>query len=168
MDTDQSSAPSTVRTDTLDRLADRIEAEIDRIRRRRPHLEDRLDRAAGILVTHLACPRQRVIRVRVGVDGQARFLVNGKGGNVYTVLPADWSCSCPDYEYRGKGCKHSLAAYILRRAVLPAQRKRTCDGCDGRFPRGEMVEIQDHHENEQYFVGDLLCAGCADRAGVPR
>ena len=138
-----------MRTDTpLDRIADRVELEIDRLRTKRPHLEDRIDRASGIIVQHLACRRQRVIQVRIGASGQNTFLVNGSKGAAYTV-----------------GCKHSLAAYILRRAVMPARRPRTCDGCEGRFPRGEMVEV---HENEQYFPGDLLCRSCADRAGVER
>ncbi len=166
MATTESSAPSSVRTDTaLDRIADRVELEIDRLRRKRPHLEDRIDRASSIIVQHLACRRQRVIRVRIGASGQTTFLVNGSKGAAYTVDPADWSCSCPDYSYRGKGCKHSLAAYILRRAVMPARRLRTCDGCEGRFPRGEMVEV---HENEHYFPGDILCLKCADKAGVER
>jgi len=160
---DQSVAPPARTSTRLDQVADRIEQEIDWIRSKRPALSDRLDRAAGIIVQHLACRRQRVIRVRVGADGRVTFLVNGKGGVVYSVSPTDWSCSCPDYEYRGKGCKHSLAAYILRRAVMPARRLRTCDGCDSRFPRREMVEV---HENEHYFPGDLLCRSCADRAGV--
>ena len=42
-------------------LLDRLEAEIDRLREKRPHLEKRLDRAANILVVYLDCPRSRVV-----------------------------------------------------------------------------------------------------------
>lgn len=43
-------------------------------------------------------------------------LVNGSNGNVYTVIygetPSDslykydWSCTCPQYKFRGGECKH--------------------------------------------------------------
>lgn len=168
MATTESSAPSTVRTDILDRIADRVELEIERLRRKRPHLEERIDRAAGIIVTHLACPRSRLILVRIGASGQTTFLVNGTKTTPYEVDSVNWSCTCPDHEYRGKGCKHSLAAYILRRAALPARRLHTCCACDHRFPRGEIVEVQPEHENLTHFPGDFLCLACADRAGVPR
>ncbi|MDP9426658.1 MAG: hypothetical protein M3P37_11675, partial [Actinomycetota bacterium] len=77
-----------------DELARRIEAEVERLRRKRPVLGERLNRAAKLLVTHLSCRRQGVIRVRVA-GGRPRFLVSGSGGAVYVVDPADWSCSCP-------------------------------------------------------------------------
>jgi hypothetical protein len=32
-----------------------------------------------------------------------------------------------------------------------------CDGCGERFPRGELVEVQ---ESLTYFAGDLLCSEC--------
>src|SRR4051812_37828064 len=92
-----------------------VEAEFDRIKRARPHLASRINRAGHILTVHLSCPRQRMIKVRVR-DGQARFLVNGSEGTVYVVDPADWSCSCPDAMQRGKGCKHGIACYVLSKA----------------------------------------------------
>ncbi len=171
MDTDQSSAPSTVRTDTLDRLADRIEAEIDRLRRKRPHLEERIDRAANIIVAQLSCRRGRPIRVRISPSGSARFLVNGSGGAVYTVNPESWTCSCPDHHRRDAVCKHALACYVLNRAAQPAPlttrvKVRECDGCQQTFARRDLVEVQHEHQNEHHFPGDVLCRGCADRSGV--
>ncbi len=140
----------------LDALVERIEREIERLREKRPHLQARIDRAANLLVTHVSCPRQRVIRVRVR-RGRPRFLVNGSGGSVYVVDPADWSCSCPDFHRRGKGCKHSLAAYVLWRAARPAPKGLRCEACGDRFPRRVMVEVR---ESLTYHEGDLLCTPC--------
>lgn len=150
-----------------DELLDRIEGEIHRLRERRPALSDRLDRAAGILVQHLSCPRQRVIRVRLR-EGQVRFLVKGSGGAVYVVNTTDWSCSCPDAHRRGKGCKHGLASFVMWRTAQPRRvpRVRTCAGCSGRFPAGEMVEVMEEHESLTFFVGDPICASCALAHGV--
>ncbi len=97
-------------------IAERIEQELARVRAARPALSSRISRAENILVTHLSCRRQRVIRVRVGGDGRGTFLVNGSGGAVYTVDLESWQCSCPDAHRRGKGCKHALACWALWRA----------------------------------------------------
>ncbi len=51
----------------------RIEEELSRLREKRPALDGVIDRAAGIIVTHLSCPRQRVIRVRYGLNGRYKF-----------------------------------------------------------------------------------------------
>ncbi len=153
-------------TNPLDEIADRVEQEIAHLREKRPHLEDRIDRASHILVVHLSCPRSRMIRVRIVANGRSKFLVNGSGGNVYTVDPETWSCSCPDHHRRNMVCKHGLSCYVLNRAARPVGvRLRDCDGCQQPFPRGELVEV---HENERYFPGDRICRGCADRAGVER
>ncbi len=125
-----------------DELARRIEAEVERLRRKRPALGERLNRAANLLVTHLACRRQRVIRVRVYADG-ARFLVSGSAGAVYVVDPTSWGCSCPDFHRRGKGCKHGIACYVLARASRPAPKLPACTACGDRFPRRVMVEVQE-------------------------
>ncbi len=108
-----------IETSVSQTIAERIEQELDRLRRfadaARPALATRIDRAGDILVTHLSCRRSNVIRVRVGADGP-RFLVSGSGGAVYVVDPASWECSCPDAHRRGKGCKHALACWALWRA----------------------------------------------------
>ncbi len=96
-------------------VAEAVERELGRLKAARPHLAGRIARAENILVTHLSCRRQRVIRVRVR-DGRARFLVSGSGGAVYVVDPGDWSCTCPDHHRRGAGCKHALACWALWRA----------------------------------------------------
>ena len=98
---------------SVERIAEAVERELERVRAARPHLAGRVDRAGNILVTHLSCRRQRLIRVRVGRDGRARFLVSGSKGAVYVVDPADWSCTCPDHHRRGAGCKHALACWAL-------------------------------------------------------
>ncbi len=141
---------------SLEEIAGRIEAEIDRLRAKRPALGERLDRTANLLVTHLSCRRQGVIRVRVS-GGRPRFLVSGSGGAVYVVDPADWSCSYPDAHRRGKGCKHSLACYALVRASRPAPKLPACTACGDHFPRRVMVEVP---ESLTYYEGALLCTPC--------
>ncbi len=101
-----------IETSVVETIAGRIEQELARVRAARPSLASRVARAENILVTHLSCRRQRVIRVRTNADG-ARFLVSGSKGAVYVVDPADWSCSCPDHHRRGAGCKHALACWAL-------------------------------------------------------
>ena len=96
-------------------VAEAVERGFARLRASRPALSSRISRAENILVAHLSCRRQRLIRVRVNADG-ARFLVCGSGGAVYVVDPSEWGCSCPDAHRRGKGCKHALACWALWRA----------------------------------------------------
>ncbi len=89
--------------------AEAVEQVLERLKAARPHLVERIARAENILVTHLSCRRQRVLRVRV-CDGRARFLVSGSKGAVYVEDPTTWSCSCPDHHRRGAGCRFSVAA----------------------------------------------------------
>jgi hypothetical protein len=111
-----------IESSVVETIAERIEQELARVRAARPVLSSRISRAENILVTHLSCRRQRVIRVRVR-DGRPRFLVSGSGGAVYVVDPETWGCSCPDHHRRGKGCKHALACWALWRAsARPATR----------------------------------------------
>jgi hypothetical protein len=125
-----------------ERIADAVEREIELLRRLRPHLDARLDRASGILVLHLSSPRARTLKVRVGADRRPRFLVRStNGGGVYVVDPADWSCSCPDFHRRGGAspCKHGLAAFILWRAGR-RQEGKGCERClNGWVYLGERV-----------------------------
>ena len=165
--TNRSLAPTQAQPNPRDAVLDRIERELHRLRDQRPGLEDLLDRAANILVTHLSCPKSRTVRVRIAASGRRSFLVAGSHGAVYSVDPSDWSCSCPDAHRRGKGCKHSLVAYVLHRAAKPAVRKRTCCGCDVRLPRRELVELHpENHDGMVHSDGDLLCQPCANRSGV--
>ena len=98
-----------------DVVAEAVERKLERLKSARPHLAERIARAENILVTHLSCRRQRVIRIRIA-GGRARFLVSGSKGAIYVVDPCSWECSCPDAHRRGKGCKHSLACWALWRA----------------------------------------------------
>ena len=93
-----------------------IEQELERLRAARPQLSSRISRAEDLLVTHLSCRRQRLIKVRVNAAKRC-FLVSGTttAGAVYVVSPDDWSCSCPDAHRHGRGCKHALACYVLGR-----------------------------------------------------
>lgn len=170
----ESSVARIAHHDPLELIADLVEEEIARLRKRRPGLSERLDRAANILVAHLACRHggrtSRTIRVRLRADGRTRFLVKSlnKQGAVYAVDPTDWSCNCPDYHRRGATtvCKHSAACYILWRI---SHGMRPCAGCRRRFPRRDLIELhEDNHDDLTYFHGDFLCGGCADGAGVIR
>ncbi len=113
-----------IETSVVETIAGRVEQELARVPAARPSLASRISRAEGILVTHLSCRRQRVIRVRVS-GGHARFLVASQGskGAVYVIDPASWECSCPDHHRRGAGCKYALACWALWRAsARPALR----------------------------------------------
>lgn len=151
-------------TITVVQIAERVERELERVKAARPALASRVERAGNILVTHLSCRRQRLIRARVNGDG-TRFLVSGSGGAVYVVRPQTWECSCPDAHRRGKGCKHALAVWALVRAsARPAPRLRECAGCLGRFEGRELVEVGDDHLT--FFEHDELCGPCALEHGV--
>ncbi len=168
-----------IATSVVEAIAESIERELARVKAARPALSPSVSRAEGILVTHLSCRRQRVIRVRVRM-GRARFLVSGSGGAVYVVDPSDWSCSCPDHHRRGAGCKHSIACWALWRAsarpalpgvevaedlreVVAASKLRSCAGCSGRFHCRDLVEVR---ESLTYFEGDLLCPTCRRDSGA--
>ncbi len=123
-------------SESRDRIAQAIEAEIEVLRELRPHLSSRLDRCAGLLVAQISYPpRSRPVRVRIGASGKARFLVNSltSPGVTYEVDVKTYECSCPDAHRRGKGCKHGLCCYILKRAAreVSSARKPGCGGCDG-------------------------------------
>ncbi len=159
----KSSASPPARTTDPDELAAKIQEEIDRLRKKRSGLLDRIGRAERILVLHLSCPRQRPIKVRVR-QGRPRFLVNGSGGSVYSVDPEAWTCSCPDFHRRGKGCKHALSCYVLVRASRPPKLP-SCTACGGRFPHAELVEIMEDDESLTWFPGDKLCKSCLLECG---
>lgn len=122
--TDSSVAPPAPTTtpppEAVNALLDRIEQEIDRLKRARPGLEARITKASNILVAHLAGrPAMPVVRVRISKTGRPRFLFTSLTGNgaVYTVDPVSWQCSCPDHQRRDAACKHGLAAYVLARVA---------------------------------------------------
>jgi hypothetical protein len=100
-------------------LLEKIEEEIARLRQQRPALEMVIDRATGIITTHLACRRQRVIGVRVGLGGRYKFVFRSlrELGASYVIAPGVWSCTCPAHHRTGGPCKHALAAYVLWRAA---------------------------------------------------
>ncbi len=169
---------------SIEQIAEAVEQELARVRAARPSLSSRISRAEGIVVTHLSCKRQRVIRVRVS-GGRPRFLVNGSGGAVYVVNPSDWSCTCPDHHRRGAGCKHALACWALWRAsarpascvedlehvgeiIECAPMLRSCTLCGDRFIGPELIEVGPEEAEWSLVVseGEALCRPCAGRHGV--
>ena len=82
------------------------------------------------------------------------------GTSVYevTIGRKGESCECRDFEFRGSGCKHIVAATVAR------AKTGRCDGCGGRFPRRELFEVEEGHLT--FFEGDELCRPCAVRHGV--
>jgi hypothetical protein len=77
------------------------------------------------------------------------------GIGVYAVNLKTSECSCPDRVPEGERCEHlSAAAYKKAKTA-------TCSGCRKRFRHRELYEVHDWHESLTWFVGDLLCEGCA-------
>jgi SWIM zinc finger len=160
---EHSVSPPAVPSTPQELLAERVEAELDRLRVARPALADRLDRAAGILLLQLSSPpRLRPVRVRVGAAG-ARFLVSSvtARGCVYVVDPRSWSCSCPDWHRRDgtSPCKHGLAAFILWRAGR-RQEEKGCERCyRGWVFLGEQVVDRDSGEVVEAY-NPVPCRHC--------
>ncbi len=167
---DESTAlPARTHPTPLQEIAARLERELDRLKERRPELAPRADRAANLLICHLCCPRQRVLRVRVA-GGRPRFLVSGSKGAVYVVDPASWSCTCPDHHRRGGACKHAIACWALSRAARPARKPCPCSGCGRRLPREELVEVGPEAAEMSLGAreGERYCKPCAALEGVVR
>jgi hypothetical protein len=143
------------------RIVEIVERELERLRKLRPSLEARIDRASGILLLQLASPpRTRPVRVRVR-GGEARFLVpsSSVGGEQYSVNPEAWSCDCPDFRRRGAACKHVLASYVLRRAAHAPS--KGCQVCfEGWVHIGEdVVDAETGEVNT--FHNPVRCRRCA-------
>jgi hypothetical protein len=146
-----------------------VATELDRLRRARPHLENRIDRAERIVVAQLSLANgHRPIKVRIRQDGSHVFRVRSgsKMKVAYNVDPGeDFRCTCPWAESGGSGCSHSISCWILVRARYrrPAKTFR-CQGCGERFPNRELFEAPDDHLT--FFEGDALCLECAGNHGV--
>ena len=128
----------------LEVIASRIEEDLDRLRRARPVLDARIDRAARIIVVHLSSlPAARPIKCRVRRGGRRVLLVASlrSGGITYEVCPASWTCSCPDFHRQGTGCKRGIAAWALYRAAL-------------------AVEVADHVERVEEINDRVQGGGC--------
>jgi hypothetical protein len=102
--------------------------------------------------------------VRVRVHGEkAQFLVSSltSAGTVYSVDPADWRCSCPDFNRRDQACKHVQAAYVLKRVAQGARTKHGCRVCvDGWVYIGEDV-INSETGEVTTFHNPVRCRHCA-------
>lgn len=153
-------------------LLDKIEDELDRLRRGRPQLEATIQKASNILTAHLAGrPRHQIVRVRTSKSGKPRFLFTNLSGSgaTYVVDVASWSCTCPAaHRYEGV-CKHGVAAFILWRVSRVADRshgtviRRDPDGCFAC--EGGLVRSSQPHRNDRtgvvsYRTLILPCKSC--------
>jgi hypothetical protein len=102
----------------IEEIAQRAEAELERLRAARPALASRIDKAESIVCRQLGSLNgYRPIRIAIHGGGYSyRVLSDGKLGRSYDVDPHTWSCDCPDYRRREAACKHGLAAWVLERA----------------------------------------------------
>lgn len=150
---------------SLELYAEAIEKELARLAEARPHLEDRIGRAAQLVVAQLSSsPRARPLRCRVRRGGRRMLLVASltSAGVVYEVDPVSWSCSCPDHHRRGAACKHSICGYVLWRAALSRQVGAHMDRLDQINARQEEAR-RSHDEDaadEQEGGGGSTCAHC--------
>ncbi len=155
-------------------IAGAVEETLARLKEARPHLETRLDRAAGLLVMQLSSrPRSRPIKCRIRRGGKRVLLVASltSGGITYEVDPQAWSCSCPDFHRRGSACKHVLAAWTLERANTPLPKappaEIACEGCGEVLPRALLVEVGEGQAEETLNPGMRVCRLCARDHGLP-
>lgn len=180
------------RPPTRDMIAAAVEETLVRLKRARPHLEGRIDRAAGYLVVQLSSASStRPIRCRVRKNGKRVYLVASmsRPGIVYEVDPSGWACTCRDFFRNGLGCKHSLASYTLTKATVPppqtsedAAQGDDEEGVDGPEPNAEKKDCdacQDGwvHLAEQIVdkeTGEVLeatntvrCRRCRERPPEP-
>lgn len=82
------------------------------------------------------------------------------GDHRYVVDLKHGLCTCPDHPPEGERCKHlSAAAYKKAKTA-------TCSGCKKRFRHKELYEVREDHGSLTWFVGDLLCEGCARDTGI--
>jgi hypothetical protein len=144
-------------------LAERTEVEIARIRAARPALESRLDRAGTLLVTQLSCSSPlRPIRARIAADGTCQFLVGSTSSprTTYSVVPGTFECSCPDARRRGKGCKHSLACFILERAARTQQ--KGCGACNRGWVHRTVEVVNPATGEVAEAINTTRCTRCSD------
>lgn len=147
---------------SIDRIAGQIEAEIARLKKARPEMTERIEKAESLLVTQLSVSNGvRPIRVTIHADGSRSYTVKSgsRFSTIYQVDPESWSDNCP----ATKTCKHVIGCYILERVLFA--KTAPCSGCNERHPVREMVEITDD-EHLSWFAGENICQGCADKTGV--
>ena len=156
------------RASSLEKIAEAVEQELAVLREARPHLESRIDRAAGLLVVQLSSgPRTRPIRCRIRKDGKRVYLVASlsAGGVTYLVDPIGWNCSCPDHQRRDAMCKHVAASWVLWKADRP--RRAACADCKESFHPDRLLEVQEGQAEETLNPGQKVCRVCAPRHGLP-
>lgn len=105
---------------------------------------------------------------RIG-EGRYRVPSCTRDGVRYKVDVSAGTCECSDHNIGNPACKHLIAAMILesrRRARMA--RVVQCHGCPARIPYGDTTEVTEDHVEWgcAFFAGDLVCGGCARRAGL--
>ncbi len=85
---------------------------------------------------------------------------SSRGPLFYVVDLKNGLCTCPDHPPEGERCKHvSAAAYKKAKTA-------TCSGCHKRYRHRDLYEVREDHGSLTWFVGDLLCEGCACDTGI--
>jgi hypothetical protein len=157
-------ARASTQASPLEHFAEAVEKELARLAAARPHLEDRIGRAAQLCVVQLSsAPRNRPIKCRVRKGGRPVLLVSSlaAGGVTYQVNPGSWECSCPDWHRRSAACKHGLAGWVLWRASLTRQVGAHVDQLDEINARQEAAR-RSHDEDAAASQegGEDTCAHC--------
>ncbi len=109
----------------------------------------------------LALWREHADAIRYDAAERVWLVPSTSGGtSVYEVSIGrkGESCECRDFEFRGSGCKHIVAATVAR------AKTGRCDGCGGRFPLREIAEATE--DDLGVFEGERFCPSCAHRCGV--
>lgn len=143
----------------LEVYAETIEKELARLAEARPHLSDRIGRAAQLVVVQLSSsPRNRPIRCRIRKGGRCVVLVESltSRGVVYEINPATWRCSCPDAHRRDDApCKHSLAGWVVYRASLTPAAAEHVDRVEAANALAQADEDADEKGG-----GESACSHC--------
>lgn len=110
----------------------------------------------------LALFRERGRKIR-HMAGTIWSVPSCTGTGVYLVDVESGACTCPDTPPEEEVCKHATAAEISR------AKSGECHGCGRRYPRRELVEVQEGgHDGMMFREGDRVCRRCCDRSGVAR
>lgn len=159
---DASLPKAPARNTPLEAFAEAIERELARLAEARPHLSDRIGRAAQLVVVQLSSPpRNRPIKCRIRRGGRPVLLVSSltASGVTYQVDPGSWECSCPDHHRRGAACKHGLAGWVLWRASLTPAIAAHVDRLDNINARQQAARSDEDADDEQEG-GEDTCSHC--------
>lgn len=93
--------------------------------------------------------------------GEWRYQVPScSSGEIHLVNAESGRCTCKDNPPAGSICKHAAAALIWKSKSVE------CADCKNRQLKRGMFEVVEDHANLTWYVGELLCIGCAGKAGI--